>query len=87
MYESMMIDASHGISWSSAALGAASIKIERAYAKECASLERIVRDAIVDYRDMIRNAPNDEAASEIMGRMDTANKWLVSHGFAAEADS
>lgn len=51
---------------------------------EAESIERIIRDAIIDYQGMYASAPNDEAERELVERATTANNWLVSHGFAPE---
>lgn len=48
------------------------------------SIERIVRDAIIDYQEMYGHAPNDEAERDIMNRAENANKWLVDHDFEIE---
>lgn len=52
--------------------------------EENASIERIVRDAIIDYQEMYGHAPNDEAERDIMNRAENANKWLVDHDFEIE---
>ena len=47
-------------------------------------IERIVRDAIIDYQGMYSSAPNDDAERELKERAAIANEWLVSHGFEPE---
>lgn len=52
--------------------------------REDASIERLVRDAIIDYQEMFANAPNDETEHELIDRANRGNAWLVSHGFTPE---
>ena len=52
--------------------------------EENASIERIVRDAIIDYQEMFTNAPNDEAEREVVERAEKANNWLLEHDFEIE---
>ena len=52
--------------------------------EESAQIERVVRDAIIDYQEMFTNAPNDEAEREVVERAKKGNKWLVDHGFEPE---
>lgn len=59
-------------------------RLDAAWRRECASIERIVRDAILGYGEMFRIAPNDESEAELKERAETANVWLKSHGFARE---
>ena len=59
-------------------------EVEAASRAEAESIERIIRDAIIDYQGMYASAPNDEAEREPVERATTANNWLVSHGFAPE---
>ena len=55
-----------------------------AAAEEASKIERIVRDAIINYQNMYPSAPNDDAEAELKQRAETANAWLVSHGFKPE---
>lgn len=59
-------------------------EIETAQKRESATIERIVRDAIITYQGMFPSAPNDDAEAELKQRAETANAWLVSHGFKPE---
>ena len=59
--------------------------IEREAPEE--QMERIVRDAILSYEQLYKDAPNDDAEREIIERCAIANGWLVSHGFARQAVS
>lgn len=61
-----------------------SSRLEAAQRRDCASIERIVRDAILGYGEMFRIAPNDESEAELKARAETANTWLERHGFARE---
>jgi len=47
-------------------------------------IERIVRDAIINYQGMYSSAPNDDVERELKERAAVANEWLVSHGFPPE---
>ena len=47
-------------------------------------IERIVRDAIIDYQEMYPHAPNDEAERDLIDRANRGNAWLVSHGYEPE---
>ena len=47
-------------------------------------IERIMRDAIIDYEEMFIHAPNDEAERDIKERAATANAWLEAHGYPPE---
>lgn len=58
--------------------------IELAHKNEARSIERIVRDAIVDYNEMYPSAPNDEAERDLRKRAARANAWLKQHGFEEE---
>ena len=51
---------------------------------EDSRIERVVRDAIIDYQEMFAHAPNDDAERELKERAAVANEWLVSHGFPPE---
>jgi hypothetical protein len=59
-------------------------RLEVAQRRDCASIERIVRDAILGYGEMFRTAPNDESEAELKARAETANIWLERHGFTRE---
>lgn len=59
-------------------------RIEAAIKREATLIERIVRDAIIDYQDMYAYAPNNEAEEELIERAARANNWLVRHGYAPE---
>lgn len=59
-------------------------RIDAAQRRDCASIERIVRDAMLGYGEMFRIAPNDESEAELKTRAETANTWLERHGFARE---
>lgn len=59
-------------------------RLEAAQRRDCASIERIVRDAILGYGEMFRIAPNDESEAELKARAETANTWLERHGFTRE---
>ena len=59
-------------------------RIENASKNEAKRIERIVRDAIIDYQEMFAHAPNDDAERELKERAAVANEWLVSHGFTPE---
>jgi len=50
-------------------------------------MERIVRDAILSYEQLYKDAPNDDAERETIERCAIANGWLVSHSFARQAVS
>lgn len=50
-------------------------------------MERIIRDAILSYEQLYKDAPNDDAEREIIERCAIANGWLLSHGFARQAVS
>ena len=50
-------------------------------------MERIVRDAILSYEQLYKDAPNDDSEREIIERCAIANGWLVSNGFARQAVS
>lgn len=55
-----------------------------AAADDAKKIERIVRDAITSYVGRFLSAPDDYAESELKQRAETANAWLVSHGFKPE---
>ena len=59
-------------------------RIEAAHKLEVQSIERIVRDAIIDYTEQYPHAPNDDVERELIARANTANEWLKQHGFAEE---
>ena len=59
-------------------------RLDAALKRDCASIERIVRDAILGYGEMFRIAPNDESEAELKARAETANIWLERHGFTRE---
>lgn len=59
-------------------------RLEAAYKREAQSIERIVRDAIIDYNEMYQSAPNDEAERDLRERAARANAWLKQHGFEEE---
>lgn len=59
-------------------------RIENASKNEAKRIERIVRDAIIDYQEMFAHAPNDDTERELRERAAVANEWLVSHGFPPE---
>ena len=59
-------------------------RLEAAQRRDCASIERIVRDAILAYGEMFRIAPNDEGEAELKARAETANTWLERRGFTRE---
>ena len=59
-------------------------RIEAARSCEAEKIERIVRDAVVDYNGMYTCAPNDEAEREVVERAETANEWLKAHGMEPE---
>ena len=59
-------------------------RLEAALRRDCASIERIVRDAILGYGEMFSTAPNDESEAELKARAETANIWLERHGFTRE---
>lgn len=44
-------------------------------------MERIVRDAIISYEELYKEAPNDDVEREIYERCAIAQGWLVAHGF------
>ena len=47
-------------------------------------IERVIRDAVVDYNEMFPSAPNDGCERELRERAGRANAWLTAHGFAPE---
>lgn len=59
-------------------------RIENASKNEAKRIERIVRDAIINYQEMFAHAPNDDTERELKERAIVANEWLVSHGFPPE---
>lgn len=59
-------------------------KVEEANAAEASEIERIVRDAIIDYQEMYVHAPNDDAERDLVERAARANAWLEAHGFKRE---
>ena len=66
------------------AIKAIAANIGLAYMNEARSIERIVRDAIIDYSEQYVNAPNDDVERELKERAARGNAWLVAHGFDAE---
>ena len=59
-------------------------RIEAARKREAEKIERIVRDAVMDYNEMYCCAPNDDAEREIAERAETANEWLNAHEMETE---
>ena len=59
-------------------------RIEAAHKRESNSIERLVRDAIIDYQEMFDNAPNDDAERELVERAERGNAWLVANGYEPE---
>ena len=59
-------------------------RIDAAAKREAESIERIIRDAIIDYQEMYPHAPNDEAERDLIDRANRGNAWLVSHGYEPE---
>lgn len=59
-------------------------RIKAAVRREAESIERIIRDAVIDYSMLYINAPNDDAKRELKDRAAIANAWLVAHGFEGE---
>ena len=59
-------------------------RLDAAHKREAQSIERIVRDAIIDYNGMYPSAPNDEAERDLRERAARANAWLKQHGFEEE---
>jgi len=49
-----------------------------------AGLERVVRDAVVDYNELFASAPNSDAEEELRKRAEVANKWLEAHHYKPE---
>ena len=47
-------------------------------------IERVVRDAVVDYNEMYPRAPNDDCEKELVERAGWANDWLKANGFEPE---
>ena len=62
-------------------------RMNKEVAIEAAKIERIVRDAILSYEQLYKEAPNDDAELEIRQRCEVANDWLAAHGFARQAVS
>ena len=58
--------------------------IDAAEKCDAASIERAVRDAIIDYQEMFAHAPNDDAERELVERAERGNAWLVAHGYEPE---
>ncbi|MBQ3340923.1 MAG: hypothetical protein IJG84_03435 [Kiritimatiellae bacterium] len=58
--------------------------IDAAEKCDAASIERAVRDAIIDYQEMYVHAPNDDAECELVERAKRGNDWLVAHGYEPE---
>ena len=59
-------------------------EIEAAWKHEAEKIERIVRDAVVDYNGLYTCAPNDDAEREVVERAEIANAFLTAHGMAPE---
>ena len=59
-------------------------RIDAALKRDAEKIERIVRDAVVDYNGMYTCAPNDEAEREVVERAEIANEWLKAHGMEPE---
>ena len=49
-----------------------------------APIERVIRDAVVNYNEMFPYAKNDDCERELRKRAGLANAWLTAHGFAPE---
>ena len=60
-------------------------RFDAAHRREAQNIERIVRDAIIDYNGMYPSAPNDEAERDLRERAARANAWLKQHGFEEES--
>lgn len=75
-YDYGIIEPSEIIGWAD--------RLDAAQKRESATIERIVRDAIITYQGMYPSDTNDEAEAELKQRAETANAWLVSHGFKPE---
>lgn len=48
------------------------------------TIERVIRDAIVDYNEMFPSCPNDDCERDLRERARIANEWLKSHGYEEE---
>ena len=59
-------------------------RIEAAWKREANSIERLVRDAIIDYQEMFAHAPNDDAERDLIDRAERGNAWLVANGYEPE---
>ena len=59
-------------------------RIEKAAKRESNSIERLVRDAIIDYQEMFAHAPNDDAERDLIDRAERGTAWLVAHGYEPE---
>ena len=59
-------------------------RLEIARKREASALQRIVRDAIIDYSEQYVNAPNDDVERELKERAAIANNWLKQNGFEEE---
>ena len=59
-------------------------RIEATAKRDADSIERLVRDAIIDYQEMFAHAPNDDAERELVERAKRGNAWLVAHGYEPE---
>ena len=60
------------------------LRIEMARRWEAAPIERLVRDAIIDYQEMFAHAPNDDAERDLIDRAERGNAWLVANGYEPE---
>lgn len=47
-------------------------------------IERVIRDAVIDYNESFASAPNDDCERELRERAKAANDWLVAHGYKPE---
>lgn len=59
-------------------------RLEAAWKREAESIERIVRDAIIDYQEMYPHAPSDDAERDLIDRAKRGNSWLTAHGYETE---
>ena len=75
-YDYGIIEPSEIIGWAD--------RLDAAQKRESEVIERIVRDAIISYLEWFPSVPNDDAEAELKQRAETANAWLVSHGFKPE---
>lgn len=59
-------------------------ELDAAVKREADSIERVVRDAIIDYSKQYVDAHNDDVERKLKERAAKGNAWLVAHGFAEE---